>query len=67
MDEKIVLMFVTIFLIGIGVVVTIGVGLEVLSRLEFQKDKEAFYILMMCVCCLFGLILCFMFLGGWLG
>ena len=67
MDEKIVLMFIIMFLIGIGVVVIIGVGLEVLSRLEFQKDKEAFYILMMCVCCLFGAILWFLVLGGWLG
>ena len=67
MDEKIVFMFITMFLMGIGVVVIIRVGLEVLSRLEFQKDKEVFYILMMCVCCLFGAILWFMFLGGWLG
>ena len=67
MDNKIVLMFVTMFLIGIGVVLAVIIGLEVLSHLEFQKDKEAFYILMICVCCLFGAILCFMFLGGWLG
>lgn len=60
-------MFVTMFLIGIGVVLAVIIGLEVLSHLEFQKDKEAFYILMICVCCLFGAILCFMFLGGWLG
>ena len=65
MDEKIVLMFVTMFLMGIGVVAIIGFSLEVLSHLEFHE--EAFYTLMICVCCLFGEILWFMFLGGWLG
>ena len=67
MDEKIVLMFVTMFLMGIGFVVVIRLSSDVLSGLEFQRDKEAFYILMICVCCLFGAILWFMFLGGWLG
>ena len=67
MDEKIVFMFIIMFLMGIGFVVVIRLSLDVLSGLEFQRDKEAFYILMMCVCCLFGAILWFLVLGGWLG